>query len=193
MIACDYHVIIVGERVTPLVSNPGRIMLTSSLLYFQPFNNVEVVSIAHLSPFLFQILIFQEPVLKVNLNSLTHVMKRRYMLRHVVRLDTCSLTSDCVYYWALQGVELFSKGGQVMFLTFPSTSKRNLLYDQLISLPAVKLEKMDLAEVTQKWQTGEVSNFDYLMFLNLLVCVSVGTLCDHISICSEWLIGVSVI
>jgi len=33
-----------GEKITPLVSNPGRIMLTSSRLYFQPFNNVEVVS-----------------------------------------------------------------------------------------------------------------------------------------------------
>ena len=67
-------------------------------------------------------------------------------------------------------MELFSKGGQVIFLTFPSTSKRNLLYDRLVSLPDVKLEKMDLAEMTQKWQTGEVTNFDYLMFLNLLVC-----------------------
>ena len=32
-----------GERVTPLVSNPGRIMLTSLRIYFQPYNNVEVV------------------------------------------------------------------------------------------------------------------------------------------------------
>ena len=32
-----------GERVTPLVTNPGRIMLTSSRIYFQPYNNVEVV------------------------------------------------------------------------------------------------------------------------------------------------------
>lgn len=32
-----------GERITPLVSNPGRIMLTSARLYFQPYNNVEVV------------------------------------------------------------------------------------------------------------------------------------------------------
>uniref|UniRef100_A0A1X7TEY4 BEACH-type PH domain-containing protein n=1 Tax=Amphimedon queenslandica TaxID=400682 RepID=A0A1X7TEY4_AMPQE len=31
-----------GDRITPLVSNPGRIMLTSSRIYFQPFNNVEV-------------------------------------------------------------------------------------------------------------------------------------------------------
>ena len=32
-----------GERITPLVSNPGRVMLTSARLYFQPYNNVEVV------------------------------------------------------------------------------------------------------------------------------------------------------
>ena len=56
-----------GERITPLVSNPGRIMLTSSRLYFQPYNNVEV-----------------EPVIKLKLLELQFVHKRRYMLRHVV-------------------------------------------------------------------------------------------------------------
>lgn len=56
-----------GERITPLVSNPGRIMLTSSRLYFQPYNNIEV-----------------EPVLKIVLAELKSVHKRRYMLRHVV-------------------------------------------------------------------------------------------------------------
>ena len=33
----------VGDHITPLVVNPGRVMLTSSRLYFQPFNNVEPV------------------------------------------------------------------------------------------------------------------------------------------------------
>ena len=33
-----------GEKVTPMVANPGRILLTSHRLYFQPFNNAEVVS-----------------------------------------------------------------------------------------------------------------------------------------------------
>ena len=60
-----------GERITPLVSNPGRIMLTSSRLYFQPYNNMEV-----------------EPVLKIKLSELQHAHKRRYMLRHVVRYKT---------------------------------------------------------------------------------------------------------
>ena len=35
----------VGDHIKPLVVNPGRIMLTSSRLYFQPFNNVEPVSL----------------------------------------------------------------------------------------------------------------------------------------------------
>lgn len=59
-----------GERITPLVSNPGRIMLTSSRLYFQPYNNIEV-----------------EPVLKITLSDLQSVHKRRYMLRHMVRMQ----------------------------------------------------------------------------------------------------------
>jgi hypothetical protein len=33
-----------GSKITPLVVNPGRILLTSSRLYFQPYNNVESVS-----------------------------------------------------------------------------------------------------------------------------------------------------
>ena len=33
-----------GDKITPLVTNPGRIMLTSHRLYFQPFNNVDRVS-----------------------------------------------------------------------------------------------------------------------------------------------------
>lgn len=34
-----------AERITPLVVNPGRILLTSARIYFQPFNNVEPVKI----------------------------------------------------------------------------------------------------------------------------------------------------
>ena len=83
-----------GERITPLVSNPGRVMLTSARLYFQPYNNVEVVChrpLVHselckslslpLSPSQTHM---QAPVLKVKLSDLKFVMKRRYMLRHMV-------------------------------------------------------------------------------------------------------------
>jgi factor associated with neutral sphingomyelinase activation len=68
-----------GERVTPLVTNPGRIMLTSSRIYFQPYNNVEV-----------------EPVLKLQLSELKYVTKRRYLLRHVGLECLCS-SGECMF------------------------------------------------------------------------------------------------
>lgn len=35
---------IFGSKITPLVINPGRIILSTLNLYFQPFNNIEPVS-----------------------------------------------------------------------------------------------------------------------------------------------------
>jgi len=54
----------VGNRITPLVLNPGRVLLTNERLYFQPYNNVEV-----------------DPVTKVKLLSITGLYCRRYLLR----------------------------------------------------------------------------------------------------------------
>jgi factor associated with neutral sphingomyelinase activation len=65
------------------------------------------------------------------------------------------------------GIELFARGGQTLFLVLSSPSKRNLLYDKIIDIPDVKLEQIDLLDVTQKWQNGDISNYEYLMYLNL--------------------------
>jgi len=54
----------VGNRVSPLVLNPGRVLLTNERLYFQPYNNVE-----------------REPVTKVRLSNITGVHCRRFLLR----------------------------------------------------------------------------------------------------------------
>lgn len=35
---------VMGSRITPLVVNPGKIVLSNLNLYFQPFNNIEPVS-----------------------------------------------------------------------------------------------------------------------------------------------------
>ncbi|XP_031555523.1 BEACH domain-containing protein lvsF-like, partial [Actinia tenebrosa] len=55
-----------AKRITPLVCNPGRVMLTCSRLYFQPFNNADPC-----------------PVVKCKLSQISRVVKRRYLLRHV--------------------------------------------------------------------------------------------------------------
>ena len=54
----------VGNKVTPLVVNPGRIVLTDAMLYFQPYNNAE-----------------SNPVIKIKLSSIRRIYQRRYLLR----------------------------------------------------------------------------------------------------------------
>ncbi|KAG0413817.1 hypothetical protein HPB47_009029, partial [Ixodes persulcatus] len=55
-----------ASKITPLVTNPGLVLLTSLRLYFQPFNNVE--------PW---------PHLKINLCEVQRVIRRRFLLRPV--------------------------------------------------------------------------------------------------------------
>ena len=61
------HIILfqtVGNKITPLVVNPGRIVLTTVTLYFQPYNNAE-----------------KQPVIKVKLSTIKRIFQRRYLLR----------------------------------------------------------------------------------------------------------------
>jgi factor associated with neutral sphingomyelinase activation len=55
-----------GARITPLVVNPGRVLITNSRLYFQPINNIEAA-----------------PVNIWKLESITRVSKRRHALREI--------------------------------------------------------------------------------------------------------------
>lgn len=119
-----------GERIAPLVSNPGRIMLTSSRLYFQPYNNVEL-----------------EPVIKIKLSDMKQLSKRRYLLKHV-------------------GIEIFAKSGHHIFLAFHSEEARDSLIELILIQPDVQLEDVSLDVMTNKWQNGDISNYDYLLYLN---------------------------
>ena len=53
-----------GLRITPLVSDPGRILITNTIIYFQPFNNITA-----------------NPVDKFRLDAIVRMQKRRYILR----------------------------------------------------------------------------------------------------------------
>ncbi|KAJ1521516.1 hypothetical protein ONE63_003179 [Megalurothrips usitatus] len=55
-----------GSKISPLVINPGHILLTDTALYYQPFNNVE-----------------SQPVLKIRLADIGSVVKRRFLLQSV--------------------------------------------------------------------------------------------------------------
>nr|XP_012149911.1 PREDICTED: protein FAN isoform X2 [Megachile rotundata] len=55
-----------ANKVLPLVINPGRILLTTSRIYFQPYNNLD-----------------QHPVLKIQLKDINNIIKRRFLLRQI--------------------------------------------------------------------------------------------------------------
>ncbi|KAJ8681165.1 hypothetical protein QAD02_016952 [Eretmocerus hayati] len=55
-----------ANKVLPLVINPGRILLTTCRIYFQPYNNLDKL-----------------PVFKINLKDIKNVIKRRFLLRQV--------------------------------------------------------------------------------------------------------------
>lgn len=60
----------VGQKITPLSINSGRIVLTSLHVYFQPFNNNEVTL-----------------YLKIELSEIKRIIKRRFLLQQVQQLD----------------------------------------------------------------------------------------------------------
>ncbi|XP_054283298.1 protein FAN-like [Macrosteles quadrilineatus] len=55
-----------ANKITPLVVNPGMVLLSSATLYFQSYNNIE-----------------PNNLLKINLPDIRSVTKRRFMLQHV--------------------------------------------------------------------------------------------------------------
>ena len=76
------------------------------------------------------------------------VYRRRYMLQHVA-------------------LEVFTSGGQGIFFAFQSPEQREQVYTKLqsrASQPAYTPET--LRQITECWREGDISNFEYLMFLN---------------------------
>nr|XP_022903280.1 protein FAN-like [Onthophagus taurus] len=67
---CDLYEKIIMEtqadKISPLVKNPGRVILTNSKFYFQPYNNIET-----------------HPYLQINLSAIKRIVKRRFLLQHI--------------------------------------------------------------------------------------------------------------
>lgn len=72
-----------------------------------------------------------------------------------------------VLCFMLKGLELFY-GSDSMFLVLASTKQRNELYEAILSMqPKAGQQRGYLLELTHQWQTGTLTNYDYLMKLNL--------------------------
>ena len=71
-------------------------------------------------------------------------------------------------YIHCQGLELFCSGGPTLFLVVHSVPERNALFERIVKLqPSAQFGENELVEMTHLWQTRHISNFDYLMLLNL--------------------------
>eukprot|EP01104_Vermistella_antarctica_P008506 TRINITY_DN212_c0_g5_i5.p1 TRINITY_DN212_c0_g5~~TRINITY_DN212_c0_g5_i5.p1 ORF type:complete len:1247 (-),score=410.29 TRINITY_DN212_c0_g5_i5:2155-5895(-) len=125
-----------ADRVSPFASNAGRIVVTNSRLYFQPFNNVDAVAVT-----------------KYNFAHIVRLVKRRHMLRstglEIFFEDDRRDVASSVFF-AFQSIRERDK-------------VISLLQEQE---EMVHLQTNDSSNMSLKWQNGAISNYEYLMYLN---------------------------
>ena len=123
----------VVEMIEPLVNIPGRVVVSESRLYFQPFSNA--FSLAD--------------VLKWKLDAIKQLICRTYLLLEV-------------------GLEIFLRDEKRphYFFVFDSVENRNKFYDTLCQFCSSSLEESNQSNMTLKWQSGVISNYEYLVYLN---------------------------
>ncbi|XP_035898589.1 protein FAN-like [Anopheles stephensi] len=132
---CEFQV----EEINPLVVNPGRLLVTNKIIYFQYYNNINT-----------------NPVLKVGLKHIIGVSKHRYLLRQIglkVRWNekrSTDVTDQCLY------------------LVFRNQAERDECWRSICAQPDCSATEQSPESMTLKWQNGLVSNYDYLLYLNSL-------------------------
>lgn len=121
------------NNIKPLVTNPGRLLLTNNLLYYQSFNNIQT-----------------KPVLKISLSNIVHLIKRRFMLKQI-------------------GLEIVyndeSQNQRVLYVAFVNHNLRDKFYDAIIQQDSY-VDNFNCDSMLIKWQHNEISNYDYLLYLN---------------------------
>ncbi|TMW62542.1 hypothetical protein Poli38472_005160 [Pythium oligandrum] len=91
-----------------------------------------------------------DPVLNWAYSKIEHLYKRRHMLKQT-------------------GLEICLSGGESFFFSFQSRTDRDEIYDMMVNQPDLKrLQQTDLESMVMKWQRREVSNYEYLLYLNNL-------------------------
>ncbi|DAZ95749.1 TPA: hypothetical protein N0F65_006397, partial [Lagenidium giganteum] len=89
-----------------------------------------------------------DPVLHWEYSAIEQLYKRRYLLRHI-------------------GLEVLLKNGDSVFFAFESRQQRDETYEMMVDQPdLVRCQRTDLESMMRAWQRREVSNFEYLTFLN---------------------------
>jgi hypothetical protein len=140
------------KKIRPLIINPGCLMVTDRRVYYQPaqLNNVG------------------DPVQHYDFNKISRIYRRRYLLRHtsleLIMTDGTSAffcfenrsSRDEIYHLLLQTL---SGGG-------PPSSSSSGASSSVQRRGSLNLQRKSLDTVVRQWQRREISNFEYLMYLN---------------------------
>lgn len=158
------------NKISPLVANPGKIILSNMCLYYKPFNNLDN----------------ERQILKIKLKNIRYVIKRRYHLKKV----GCEIIFDENMYEVSQD----TKELPYLYLTFEDEQIRDEFYVKLVNEQKdklVNLNNFSQENMLQKWRHGTISNFEYLMYLNNMADRSYNdltqypvfpwVLCDYVS------------
>lgn len=142
------------KKIKPLIINPGSLMITEKRIYFQPssLNNIG------------------DPIEHFNISSIKKMYKRRYMLRQIgieLIINDGSFTSKSSGQ-NIKKTSIFENSKSYLFI-FETRAQRDEIYDLLRSQDLMSLNSThtDMSLLTRKWQRKEISNFEYLMHLNI--------------------------
>lgn len=105
-------------------------------IYFQPFKSLT-----------------GDPVYRYLVSSITVLYKRRHTMRDLA-LELFYPSDDS------------RQPDASAFFAFKNTAHRDALYKLIVRFNPKATPDTKLADIQARWQKGEVSNFDYLMFVN---------------------------
>jgi factor associated with neutral sphingomyelinase activation len=132
---CEIH------KINALVKNPGKLFLTNKCIYYKSINNIENC----------------QKFLKIKLNSIQNIFKRRFKLRKNI---ACEILLDSSAYQD----SLAKNSLSYLYLLFENESKCIEFYEELKKL--VQTDDLNDKYMLQKWRHGLISNYEYLMYLN---------------------------
>jgi len=122
---------VVVKKVSPMILNPGSLMVTDSRIYYQPanINNVD------------------EIVQSIDLHKIHRIFCRRYLQQQI-------------------GIELLMSDGSSVLFCFEEKSIRDHIYALINEFPRLSRNQVSLEDYLVRWQKKEITNFEYLMYLN---------------------------
>ncbi|GMH42025.1 hypothetical protein BSKO_09944 [Bryopsis sp. KO-2023] len=145
-------------QLTPLVREPGKLVITSLRVYFQPLNNVSGTTLVLTHP----------------LSAVAAVARRRFSLRPIgLEVFFYDPTTTGENTEASSSEHLWDAPSA--FFVFRSVEAREQVAALLLNHVGsektggaiLEVKGRWLMKVTRAWQLGRISNFDYLLYLNL--------------------------